>query len=39
MRSRIFQMRMSSYRNLRFDFHGTYGGAMAAFIGWYSPGA
>ena len=35
MRSRIFQMRMSSYRNLRFDFHGTYGGAMAAFIGWY----
>ncbi len=35
MRSRIFQMRMSSYRNLRFDFHGTYGGAMAAFVGWY----
>jgi len=35
MRSRIFQTRMSSYRNLRFDFRGTYGGAMAAFIGWY----
>jgi uncharacterized membrane protein YjgN (DUF898 family) len=35
LRSRIFQMRMSSWRNLRFDFHGTYGGAMAAFIGWY----
>jgi uncharacterized membrane protein YjgN (DUF898 family) len=34
-RSRLFQMRMSSYRNLRFDFHGTYGGALAAFIGWY----
>ena len=35
MRSRKFQMRMTSYRNLRFNFHGTYGGAMAAFIGWY----
>jgi len=34
-RSRIFQMRMSSYRNLRFDFEGTYRGAMGAFIGWY----
>jgi uncharacterized membrane protein YjgN (DUF898 family) len=35
MRSRMFQMRMTSYRGLRFNFHGTYGGAMAAFIGWY----
>ena len=28
-------MRMTSYRNLRFNFHGTYGGAMSAFVGWY----
>jgi len=35
MRSRKFQLRMTSYRNLRFNFHGTYGGAMAAFVGWY----
>ncbi len=34
MRSRLFQMRMTSYRNLRFNFHGTYGGAMGAFVGW-----
>lgn len=34
-RSRLFQLRMSSYRNIRFNFHGTYGGAMGAFIGWY----
>jgi uncharacterized membrane protein YjgN (DUF898 family) len=35
MRSRMFQLRMTSYRNLRFNFLGTYGGAMAAFVGWY----
>ncbi|HEY6124838.1 MAG TPA: YjgN family protein [Steroidobacteraceae bacterium] len=35
MRSRKFQMRMTSYRNLRFNFHGEYGAAMSAFIGWY----
>ena len=35
MRSRKFQLRMTSYRNLRFNFHGTFGGAMSAFIGWY----
>ena len=35
MRSRMFQMRMSSYRNLRFNFEGTYGGALGAFVGWY----
>lgn len=35
MKSRLFQTRMSSYRNIRFNFHGTYGGALGAFIGWY----
>jgi uncharacterized membrane protein YjgN (DUF898 family) len=35
MRSRKFQLRMTSWRNLRFNFHGTYGGAMGAFVGWY----
>jgi len=35
MRSRKFQMRMTSYRNLRFNFHGEFGGALAAFIGYY----
>jgi uncharacterized membrane protein YjgN (DUF898 family) len=27
-------MRMSSYRNIRFGFHGTYSGAMSVFVGW-----
>jgi uncharacterized membrane protein YjgN (DUF898 family) len=35
MKARTFQMRVTSYRNLRFNFHGDYGGAMSAFIGWY----
>ena len=35
VKARLFQMRMTSYRNLRFNFHGTYGGAMSAFVGWY----
>ena len=35
MKSRLFQTRMSSYRNIRFNFHGTYGGALAVFVGWY----
>jgi uncharacterized membrane protein YjgN (DUF898 family) len=35
MRSRLFQLRMSSYRNLRFNFLGAYGGALGAFVGWY----
>ena len=35
MRSRLFQLRMSSYRNLRFDFEGNYSGALGAFVGWY----
>lgn len=35
MRARMFQMRMSSFRNVRFNFHGTYGQSLAAFIGWY----
>lgn len=34
MRSRLFQMRMSSWRGLRFNFHGTYGGALGAVIAW-----
>ena len=34
VRSRRFQTRMSSWRNIRFGFHGTYGGAFAAYIGW-----
>ena len=35
MKSRVFQTRMSSYRNIRFNFHGDYGGALGAFVGWY----
>jgi len=34
-RSRLFHMRMTSYRNVHFDFRGTYGGAMYTFIAWY----
>jgi uncharacterized membrane protein YjgN (DUF898 family) len=34
MRSRLFQMRMTSWRGLRFNFHGTYGGALGAIVGW-----
>jgi uncharacterized membrane protein YjgN (DUF898 family) len=34
VRARLFQMRMSSWRNVRFGFHGSYGGAFAAYIGW-----
>jgi uncharacterized membrane protein YjgN (DUF898 family) len=34
MRSRKFHMRMSSWRGLRFDFHGDYGGAFKAYVGW-----
>ncbi|MEZ5457859.1 MAG: YjgN family protein [Steroidobacteraceae bacterium] len=33
-KARLFQMRMSSYRGLRFNFHGRYGGALAAYVGW-----
>lgn len=35
LRSRRFQLRMTSWRNLRFDFGGRYGGAMNAYMGWY----
>jgi uncharacterized membrane protein YjgN (DUF898 family) len=35
VKARTFQMRVTSYRNVRFNFHGDYGGAMAAFVGWY----
>ena len=34
MRSRKFHMRMSSWRGLRFDFHGDYKGALVAYVGW-----
>jgi uncharacterized membrane protein YjgN (DUF898 family) len=34
MRARLFQMRMSSWRGLRFNFRGTYGGAFMAMILW-----
>jgi uncharacterized membrane protein YjgN (DUF898 family) len=34
MRSRTFQMRNTSYRGIRFNFHGTYRDALIAFIGW-----
>jgi uncharacterized membrane protein YjgN (DUF898 family) len=34
MRSRLFQMRMTSWRGLRFNFSGGYGGAFASFVGW-----
>jgi uncharacterized membrane protein YjgN (DUF898 family) len=34
MRSRKFHMRMSSWRGLRFDFHGDYRGALKAYVGW-----
>lgn len=34
MRSRKFHMRMSSWRGLRFDFHGDHGGALKAYVGW-----
>ncbi len=33
VRSRIFQMRMTSWRSVHFDFRGTYGGAAANFLG------
>lgn len=34
MRGRLFQLRMSSWRGIRFNFHGKYLGALAAFVGW-----
>lgn len=34
MKARLFQMRMSSWRGLRFNFHGDYIGALGAYIGW-----
>jgi uncharacterized membrane protein YjgN (DUF898 family) len=39
VRARLFQMRMTSWRGLRFNFHGQYGGAMAAYVGWPVLGA
>ena len=32
--SRRFQMRMTSWRGIRFGFHGDYPGALAAYVGW-----
>jgi uncharacterized membrane protein YjgN (DUF898 family) len=32
--SRRFQMRMTSWRNIRFGFHGEYRGALSAYVGW-----
>lgn len=34
MKSRRFQMHMTSYRGIRFGFDGTYRGALKAYIGW-----
>jgi uncharacterized membrane protein YjgN (DUF898 family) len=34
MRARLFQLRMSSWRGLRSNFHGNYGGSLGAFVGW-----
>jgi uncharacterized membrane protein YjgN (DUF898 family) len=34
MLSRRFQMRMTSWRNIRLGFHGDYPGALAAYVGW-----
>jgi uncharacterized membrane protein YjgN (DUF898 family) len=35
LRARRFQMRMSSWRNVRFGFEGRFGGALSAYMGWY----
>lgn len=34
LRSRLFQMHVSSWRNLRFQFRGNYRGALVAYSGW-----
>ncbi len=34
MKSRRFQMRMTSYRGIRFGFDGGYRGALKAYVGW-----
>lgn len=34
MRSRRFHLRMTSWRGLRFHFHGDYAGALGAYVGW-----
>jgi uncharacterized membrane protein YjgN (DUF898 family) len=35
MRSRRFQLRMTSWRNVRFGFRGGYSSAVNAFVGWH----
>lgn len=39
MKSRRFQMHMTSYRGLRFRFTGSYGEALGAYVGWPLLGA
>jgi uncharacterized membrane protein YjgN (DUF898 family) len=34
MKARRFQLRMTSYRGLRFGFDGDYRGALTAYVGW-----
>jgi uncharacterized membrane protein YjgN (DUF898 family) len=34
VRSQRFHLRMSSWRNVRFNYAGTYGAAAAAYLGW-----
>lgn len=34
VRSQRFHLRMSSWRNVRFNYTGTYGAAAAAYLGW-----
>ena len=34
MKSRRFQLRMTSYRGIRFGFDGDYQGALKAYVGW-----
>jgi uncharacterized membrane protein YjgN (DUF898 family) len=34
MKARLFQLRMSSWRGIRFNFHGDYMGALGAYVGW-----
>ena len=38
MRSRRFQLRMTSWRNVRFGFRGGYLSAVNAFVGWHIAG-
>jgi uncharacterized membrane protein YjgN (DUF898 family) len=35
VKSRLFSMRMTSWRNIRFDFTGTYGGAAKVYLAYF----